>query len=106
LAVPTALASAHAALARRGVLVLGDDALDALARVDTVIFDKTGTLSRGEPALVSMRTYDGFDAAAARRTAARLERGSGHPLARAFAGFDRRDESAAAGDAANAPEAR
>ncbi|KFN51020.1 heavy metal translocating P-type ATPase [Arenimonas composti] len=88
LAVPTALASAHAALARRGVLVLADDALDALAEVDTVVFDKTGTLSRGQPRLLATRVLADVDAAAARALAARLERGSAHPLAYAFAAFD------------------
>lgn len=87
LAIPTAIASAHAALARAGVLALRPDALDALARVDTVVFDKTGTLSRGEPTLHDVRTFAGITRAEALRIARALERDSRHPLARAFRDF-------------------
>lgn len=85
LAIPTAIASAHSALARIGVLTLRPDALDALARVDTVVFDKTGTLSRGEPVLREVRTFDGITQEQALHIARMLERDSRHPLARAFA---------------------
>lgn len=86
LAVPAALASAHGALARRGVLVLGEDALEKLATVDTVVLDKTGTLTRGEPHLAMLEVYGDQDADEVLAIAAALERDSGHPLARAFAG--------------------
>lgn len=84
LAVPAALASAHSTLARRGVLVLADDALEALARVDTVVFDKTGTLTRGQPRLLATQVFADVDAATARDVAASLEAGTAHPLSAAF----------------------
>lgn len=85
LAIPAALAAAHAALARAGVLALRPDALATLARVDTVVFDKTGTLTSGEPVLQSLQTFAGMSAEQALRMARRLERDSRHPLARVFA---------------------
>ena len=87
LAIPTAIASAHSALAHAGVLALRPDALDALARVDTVVFDKTGTLSRGEPVLHDIQTFGGTAPGDALRIARMLERDSRHPLARAFRAF-------------------
>ena len=84
LAVPAALASAHGALSRRGVLVLGADALDSLADVDTALLDKTGTLSLGQPRLLATTTSDGRDADSCRRIAAALEYGARHPFAAAF----------------------
>jgi Cu2+-exporting ATPase len=47
LAVPAALAAAHSRLSRLGILVCRPDALETLARIDTFVFDKTGTLSDG-----------------------------------------------------------
>lgn len=84
LAVPAALTSAHGALARLGVLSLGERALERLAGVTDLVFDKTGTLGDGRPALAGLETFGGMDADAALRIAAALERDSGHPLARAF----------------------
>ena len=84
LAIPAALAAAHGALARLGVLALRPDALETLAGVTDVVLDKTGTLSDGCPAVAEVETFDGFDRTQALRIAAALERDSGHPLARAF----------------------
>ena len=84
LAVPAALASANGALSRRGVLVLGADALDRLAEVDTALLDKTGTLTTGQPQLLAATALDGGDAEAWRRIAAALEHGARHPFAAAF----------------------
>lgn len=86
LAIPAALTAAHGALARIGVLGLRGDALSSLARVDRVVFDKTGTLSQGRPELDTVETFDGLDRDAALRIAAALEHDSRHPLAHAFAG--------------------
>ncbi len=83
LAVPAALAASNGALARLGVLPLRADALARLARIDTVVFDKTGTLSLPDGQL-RVDTFDGMDDAAALRIAAALERDSAHPLADAF----------------------
>ncbi|QDH69837.1 heavy metal translocating P-type ATPase [Marilutibacter alkalisoli] len=85
LAVPAALTTAHGALARIGVLGLRGDALAVLARVDHIVFDKTGTLGDGQPTLGNVQVYGGLDIAGALRIAAALERDSRHPLARAFA---------------------
>jgi Cu2+-exporting ATPase len=86
LAVPATLSSAVDALARRGVLVLGADALERLADVDTVLLDKTGTLTRGRPALATVECFDATTRDHALELAAALERDSRHPLAAAFAG--------------------
>jgi len=84
LAVPASLSAAADAMARRGVLVLGADAIESLAKVDTVLFDKTGTLTHGAPRLRSLERFAGAggDLMA---PAAGLERDTGRPLARAFA---------------------
>lgn len=85
LAIPTALTTAHGALARMGVLGLRGDALQTLARVDRIVLDKTGTLSDGTPQLDAVEAFDGFDRGSALAIAAALERESSHPLAQAFA---------------------
>ncbi len=84
LAVPAALASANGALARLGMLPVSADALDRLARIDHIVFDKTGTLSDGSPVLDGISTSDAMDRDTALRIARALERDSTHPLARAF----------------------
>ncbi len=84
LALPTALASAHAALAKLGVLALKPDALSMLAKADVAVFDKTGTLTRGVPSLCSVETFDAMTDEEALARAAWLERDSRHPLAMAF----------------------
>jgi Cu2+-exporting ATPase len=88
LAVPAALAAAHGALARRGVLALRGEALDVLARADRIVFDKTGTLSDRQPRIATIETFAGIEAAGALAIASALERDSGHPLAAAFLAAD------------------
>ena len=85
MAIPAALAAANSALAKLGVLPVRADALERLAGIDTVVFDKTGTLSDGEPELGAIATFADLSQVDALRIAAALERGSTHPLARAFA---------------------
>jgi Cu+-exporting ATPase len=70
--------------ATAGVLVRNAEALETLARVDTLVVDKTGTLTEGRPRLVAVAGPDGSDDAEALRLAASLERGSEHPLAGAI----------------------
>jgi Cu+-exporting ATPase len=70
--------------ATAGVLVKNAEALETLARVDTLVVDKTGTLTEGRPRLVAVAGLDGRDDAEALRLAASLERGSEHPLAAAI----------------------
>lgn len=84
LAIPAALAAANGSLARLGVLPLRADALERLARIDDIVFDKTGTLGDGRPRLERMQVFGDFREAEALRVARALERDSGHPLAQAF----------------------
>jgi Cu2+-exporting ATPase len=84
LAVPAALAAAHGALAKLGVLALRGEALDTLARADRIVFDKTGTLSDRHPRIVAIDTFGDIDRSRALTIATALERDSGHPLAAAF----------------------
>jgi len=69
--------------ASAGILVRNAEALEILARVDTLVVDKTGTLTEGRPRLVAFEGLDGLDDPEALRLAASLERGSEHPLAAA-----------------------
>lgn len=90
LAAPSALLAAASALARRGVLVRRLDALEALARVDTLFFDKTGTLTRQPMQLQRVHRLpaaerDGLDEAALLQLAGALARHSAHPLSKALA---------------------
>ena len=84
LAIPAALAAANGALARLGVLPMSPNAMTRLAAVDTVVFDKTGTLAIPAGAL-HVEVHGDLPAADAARIAAALERDSAHPLAAAFA---------------------
>ena len=84
-AIPTALATSYGTLARIGVLTLRPDALAALASIDRVLLDKTGTLTCGKPQLLSSEAFAPLNLANALAIAAALQRDSGHPLAGAFA---------------------
>ena len=70
--------------ARAGVLVRDAEALEQLEKVDTLVLDKTGTLTRGAPELVSVSAAPGQDEAELLAIAAALERGSEHPLSSAI----------------------
>ncbi|MGV9005587.1 MAG: heavy metal translocating P-type ATPase [Brevundimonas sp.] len=70
--------------AQAGILVRDAEALERFAAVDTLVVDKTGTLTEGRPALTEIRAADGFAEADLLRLAAGLERSSEHPLARAL----------------------
>lgn len=82
LSIPSAILSAIACGARRGLLFRGGAALETLARVDVVAFDKTGTLTSGDLALIGLETTVGSDRDA-RVMAYNLARFSDHPLSRA-----------------------
>jgi P-type Cu+ transporter len=69
--------------AQAGVLVRNAAALERLASVDTLVVDKTGTLTLGKPTLTGVETVPGFDQDEVLRLAAALEAGSEHPLAEA-----------------------
>ena len=67
-----------------GVLIKSAEALELLEKVDTLVLDKTGTLTEGRPRLVTVRAAAGADEAGVLRLAAALEVGSEHPLAAAI----------------------
>ncbi|MFQ5644744.1 MAG: copper-translocating P-type ATPase [Thiogranum sp.] len=67
-----------------GVLIKNAEALEVMQKVDTLVVDKTGTLTEGKPKLVSVITAQGFDERDTLRLAASLERASEHPLAEAI----------------------
>ena len=70
--------------AQAGVLIKNAEALERFEKIDTLIVDKTGTLTEGRPAVTSIQTATGWDEAEVLRLAASLERGSEHPLADAI----------------------
>jgi Cu+-exporting ATPase len=84
LATPMSIMVGTGRGARAGVLVRDAEALELLAKVDVLVVDKTGTLTEGKPALVSVEASNGVDPELMLRFAASLERGSEHPLASAI----------------------
>ncbi|WP_411194535.1 heavy metal translocating P-type ATPase [Rhodopseudomonas sp. BAL398] len=72
--------------AQAGVLIRSAESLERMERVDTLVVDKTGTLTEGKPSVVSIFAADGFDDAELLRLAASVERASEHPLADAIVG--------------------
>ncbi len=84
LATPMSVMVATGRGAREGVLVKNAEALERLAAIDTLVIDKTGTLTEGRPALTDVKALPGNDEKMMLRLAASLERGSEHPLAEAI----------------------
>jgi Cu+-exporting ATPase len=84
LATPMAVMVGVGRGAETGVLIKNAEALEMLERVDTLVVDKTGTLTEGKPRLDSVEPAPGFDADEVLRLAASLERASEHPLAAAI----------------------
>lgn len=70
--------------AKAGVLIKDAEALETMEKVDTLIVDKTGTLTQGRPALTDIITADGFEESELLTISAALEQGSEHPLAEAI----------------------
>ena len=70
--------------AQSGVLIKNAEALERMEKVDTLVVDKTGTLTEGKPSVVAIRTTAGIDEAELLRLTASLERSSEHPLAAAI----------------------
>ena len=70
--------------AQSGVLIKSAEALERLEKVDTLVIDKTGTLTEGKPSVVAIRTAAGIEEAELLRLTASLERSSEHPLAAAI----------------------
>ena len=84
LATPMSIMGGTGRGAQAGVLIKNAEALEALEKVDTLVVDKTGTLTEGKPRLVTLETARGFDENTLLRQAASLERASEHPLAAAI----------------------
>ncbi|GAU70176.1 putative copper-transporting ATPase CopA [Streptomyces sp. NBRC 110611] len=96
LATPTALLAATGRGAQLGILVRGPRALERLRRIDTVVLDKTGTLTTGRMSVTALTVRpDGLDPAEALRLAALVEHGSEHPLARAIVAHARAQDPGA-----------
>ncbi|MFB7129760.1 heavy metal translocating P-type ATPase [Kitasatospora sp. NPDC056273] len=85
LATPTALMVGTGRGAQLGILIKGPEVLETTRTVDTVVLDKTGTVTTGRMALVAVHTAEGVDRAEALRLAGAVEHASEHPVARAVA---------------------
>jgi Cu+-exporting ATPase len=85
LATPTALMVGSGRAAQMGIVIKGIDVLQSTRRIDTVILDKTGTVTTGKMTLVDVVCADGVQREDALRYAAAVEAASEHPIARAIA---------------------
>jgi heavy metal translocating P-type ATPase len=84
LAVPVALVAGLSRAAHFGVLVKGAGPLEAMARIRTLIVDKTGTLTDGRPQITAIACQNGFSEGSILRFAAALDQASKHPVAQAI----------------------
>ncbi|MEN9502587.1 MAG: cadmium-translocating P-type ATPase [Pseudomonadota bacterium] len=89
LATPAALTAATGLLTSKGVLTTRGHALETLARINHIIFDKTGTLSHGQLEVVNFQTLSDANEAWCKQLAAGLETASEHPVAQAIASLSR-----------------
>ena len=85
LATPTALMVGTGRGAQLGLLIRGPEVLESTRRVDTIVLDKTGTVTEGRMRLVDVITADGEDRSQVLRLAGAVEHASEHPIARAIA---------------------
>jgi Cu+-exporting ATPase len=84
LATPMSIMTATGRGAQAGVLIKNAEALERFEKIDTLMVDKTGTLTMGKPRLIAVIPEEGHDEAQLLRLAATLEKGSEHPLAEAI----------------------
>ena len=84
LAVPVALVAGLSRATHFGVLIKGAKPLEQLARIRTLILDKTGTLTDGRPVIVAIESYGDLPEAEVLHFAAALDQGSKHPIAQAL----------------------
>jgi P-type Cu+ transporter len=84
LATPTSIMVGTGKGAESGILIKGGEALEGAHKLDTVVLDKTGTLTRGEPELTDIMVEDGVSEEELLRLIASAERGSEHPLGEAI----------------------
>ncbi|WP_405763937.1 heavy metal translocating P-type ATPase [Actinacidiphila glaucinigra] len=85
LATPTALMVGTGRGAQLGILIKGPEVLETTRKVDTIVLDKTGTVTTGQMTLLAVHTADGVDEADVLRLAGALEHASEHPIAQAVA---------------------
>jgi len=86
LATPMSIMTATGRGAQAGVLIKDAEALERMSNVDTLVVDKTGTLTEGKPELTDVITFGGASETDVLALAATLEKGSEHPLAEAILG--------------------
>ncbi len=84
LATPTALMVGSGRAAQMGIVIKGIDVLQSTRRIDTVVLDKTGTVTTGAMTLANIVCAEGVTRESALRYAAAIEKGSEHPIARAI----------------------
>ncbi|MDZ7718199.1 MAG: heavy metal translocating P-type ATPase [Balneolaceae bacterium] len=84
LATPTSIMVGTGKAAEMGVLFRQGDALQALRNTDTIILDKTGTLTKGQPELTDLQTVNGFDSSQILQWVASVEKSSEHPIGEAI----------------------
>lgn len=87
IATPVAITSAIGGASRKGVLIKGGKYLEELKKVKVIAFDKTGTLSLGEPYISDVVAFNGFTEAEILEDAAGLEQFSSHPLSKSILAF-------------------
>lgn len=86
LATPTAIMVGTGKGAENGVLIKGGDALESTHKIQTIVFDKTGTITEGKPVVTDIFTFNGYDEEKVLSVAATSEQGSEHPLGEAIVG--------------------
>jgi Cu+-exporting ATPase len=84
LATPTAILVGTGRAAESGILIKGGESLERAHKLQTIVLDKTGTITKGEPTLTDVLPADGFDEAELLRLVASAERASEHPLGEAI----------------------
>ena len=103
LATPTALLVGTGRGAQLGILIKGPEILESTRRIDTIVLDKTGTVTEGKLELVEIVTADGVERAEALRLVGAVELASEHPIGRAIARAGPGRRRAAHGDVVREP---
>ncbi len=98
LATPTALMVGTGRGAQLGIIIKGPQALEMTRRIDTVVLDKTGTITTGRMVVQRVQVMPGFDEALVLQAAAVLEQRSSHPMARAVVAYAPVDSAAEVSD--------
>ncbi|KAF5047140.1 Cadmium-transporting ATPase [anaerobic digester metagenome] len=84
LATPTAVVASVGNAAKRGVLIKGGVAIENSAKITAICFDKTGTITKGEPKVVNLKGFDGAKESEVLKVAAIVEKNSQHPIAKSI----------------------